>query len=254
MKTKLLSTIAIALLTTTIGAQTLWDENVDGDLSNDNTNPSGAFVLEIGSTNTVIASQMLTPRDVDFFSFTVPENSVLQELIIEDYVSSDSTGFMGIDSGLTTDVDFMSPNPSVLLGGTTYGTSSIGNDILPAMGNLSGAEGFTPPLAAGDYTIWLNQTGSVSEVTINLVLEEVLSVNDNSLTNSISLFPNPAQNFIEISSSENIENVTLYNVLGKEVMTTSNSTNLNIASLASGIYLAHITTPAGIVTKKVIKQ
>jgi len=108
--------------------------------------------------------------------------------------------------------------------------------------------------AAGDYTIWLNQTGSVSEVTINLVLEEVLSVNDNSLTNSISLFPNPAQNFIEISSSENIENVTLYNVLGKEVMTTSNSTNLNIASLASGIYLAHITTPAGIVTKKVIKQ
>ncbi len=253
MKTKLLFTLLIALITTSIGAQTIWNENEDGDLSNDGNNPSGAFVLELGTTNTIVASQMANPRDVDFFAFTVPENSGLQELIIENYESSDNIAFIGIDSGLTTDVDFMNPDPSLLLGGTTYGTASIGNDILPAMSNLGGAEGFTLPLPPGDYTIWLNQTGSASEVTLNLVLEEVLSLSDNNLSNTITLFPNPAQDFIEVSSSDNVTEIALYNILGTEVMAT-NSTVINISNLANGIYLAHITTPSGVTTKKVIKR
>ena len=57
-----------------------------------------------------------------------------------------------------------------LLGGLVYGDSNVNTDILPEMGMLDGATGFTPPLPTGTYTIWLNQTGTVSAATINFVL------------------------------------------------------------------------------------
>lgn len=254
MKTKLLFTFFIVLLSTSIGAQTLWDEGTDGDLSDDGTNPSGVFVLIPESDNLVIANQVGNPRDVDFFAFTVPEDFQLEALIIEDYNSADNVAFMAIDAGATTDVDFMNPQSSDLLGGTTYGTASIGSDILPQMGTLGGATGFTPPLPPGDYTIWLNQTGAISVVTLNLVLGEVLSLEDNNLATTISLFPNPAQNNIQVSSEEPVNKIVLYNILGKEVKQVNNSNFMNITGMANGIYLAHITTASGIVTRKVVKQ
>lgn len=253
MTTKLLLSTFFILFCTGLNAQ-IWDEGTDGDLSNDGSNPSGVFVLEFGIDNTIIANQVGNPRDVDFFAFTVPQDFELQELVIEDYQSADNVAFMGIDSGVTTDVDFMNPMTGDLLGGATYGTASIGNDILPVMGNLGGATGFTPPLPAGDYTIWLNQTGLISEVTLNLVLGEVLGVDDNEARNRLSIHPNPTQGNLQVLSTESIENIELYTILGKEIMAIRNSSAMDISGLADGIYLARITTTSGTTTKKIIKQ
>lgn len=253
MKTKLLLAIFMVSLLSSMQAQ-VWDENSDGDLSDDGLNPSGPFELSLNG-NTFIANQTGTPRDVDFFAFTIPDGMELSELIVDNYNGVDDVAFIGIDSGATTDVDFTNPSAGDLLGGTSYGTASIGNDILTAMGNLGGADGFTPPLAAGTYTIWLNQTGGLSESTLNFVVDETLSVDDNSIDqNSISIFPNPAKNFIAVSSSENIEEITLFDILGKKILSARNTTTLDMSNLMNGIYLANIQTASGTTTKKVIKQ
>ena len=253
MKTKLLLAIFMAALYYPIQAQ-VWDEASDGDLSDDGMNPSGPFELSLNG-NTFIANQTGNPRDVDFFTFTIPDGMELSELIVSDYDGTDDVAFIGIDSGTTTDVDFMNPDSGDLLGGTTYGTASIGNDILVAMGNLGGAEGFTPPLASGTYTIWLNQTGGLSESNLNFVVDETLSLEDNVLDQTnISISPNPAQNYFTANSSENIEEITLFDILGKKIKSVSNTTTVNISNLTNGIYLANIQTASGTITKKVIKQ
>lgn len=253
MKIKLLLAIFMVSLFTSLQAQ-VWDEGNDGDLSDDGMNPSGPFTLSL-SGNVFIANQTGNPRDVDFFSFTVPDGMELTELIVDDYNGVDDVAFIGIDGGATTDVDFMNPAAGDLLGGTSYGTASIGNDILPAMGNLGGAEGFVPPLPAGTYTIWLNQTGGLSESTLNFVVDETLSLEDNSLNqNNISIFPNPAKNYISISSNQNIEEITLFDILGKRIKSVRNTTTLDVSTLTNGIYLASIQTVSGTTTKKVIKQ
>jgi len=46
-----------------------------------------------------------------------------------------------------------------LLGGDNYGPAEIGTDILAKMGIADlGATDFTPPLGAGDYAVWIQET------------------------------------------------------------------------------------------------
>ena len=207
MRTKLFFIVTLFTLLSNATAQEFYNEDTDGDLSNDGTAPSGPFILEIGSSNSIQAVQSGNPRDVDFFSITIQEGQELQQIIVDLYNGTDNVAFIAIDNGLTTDVDVATPVASTLLGGTTYGPASVGNDILPIIGNLSGAEGFTPPLPEGDYTIWLNQTGGISEVRLSFVIgEETLSIDNNQLTdNEITIFPNSAQNNIQISSNQIIQ-------------------------------------------------
>ena len=88
----------------------------------------------------------------------------------------------------------------------------------------------------------LSATGATNPVYIdNFYFSNgaVASVNDN-LIAKISFYPNPAQNFINISSDQNIQNIKIYSVLGKVVKSISVESNfkeINISDLNSGIYL-----------------
>jgi hypothetical protein len=64
---------------------------------------------------------------------------------------------------------------------------------------------------------------------------------------ALSLFPNPATNFIQIKGIENIRNVNsieVYSIIGKKIMTSSVSTmadlELNIQNLENGVYLVKL--------------
>ena len=79
--------------------------------------------------------------------------------------------------------------------------------------------------------------------TLTITLENVLGVNEVTSSKTV-LFPNPANDNITISSQNNLQSVTIYNVLGAQVMQTSNlnskSTDVNISDLPSGVYLVKI--------------
>ncbi len=84
---------------------------------------------------------------------------------------------------------------------------------------------------------------------------EVLSVDNFDITNTITLYPNPVTDYlkIELSNQLEIQNIQVYNVIGKLVNETK-KTAIDFTKMTKGIYLLKIITDKGIATKKVIKN
>ena len=60
---------------------------------------------------------------------------------------------------------------------------------------------------------------------------------------TISFYPNPAQDMVNFSSKNSIEDIIIYNLLGQEVLTkqvNSNQFSINISHLSSGTYIAKL--------------
>jgi hypothetical protein len=73
----------------------------------------------------------------------------------------------------------------------------------------------------------------------NVYFSRLSSSNAELNKNNFKLFPNPAQNQINISSDENIEQISVYDVAGKLMMSRNiqnNGATLDIAHLAKGMY------------------
>lgn len=83
------------------------------------------------------------------------------------------------------------------------------------------------------------------------------SIHINTVMAGISMYPNPAQNQIQIISSAFILNIELQTTEGKIIQTfhvNGSNANLNTTTLAPGLYVAAITTKEGRLFKKFIKQ
>lgn len=75
--------------------------------------------------------------------------------------------------------------------------------------------------------------------------------------NSLAVFPNPATNNISLSLSNNkeVSQVTLYNVLGQKSLITGKTQNIDISSLANGVYILQVDNTDGTTfSKKIIKK
>lgn len=57
---------------------------------------------------------------------------------------------------------------------------------------------------------------------------------------TIKLFPNPANETLNIVSTSPISKVQLFNMLGQKVLERTNTNTLNVSNLVSGIYIAKI--------------
>ena len=156
-----------------------FDEAIDGDISNE---PGTPLSLQLANGDNRISGTVITSpdtgTDLDYVSINVPEGSVLNSLILEAYTSVDDVSFIGIQEGPTfTLLSADAPeNQNQLLGWSHLG-SSVGVDILgtigspPGAGDADTAQGFTPPLTAGDYTFWIQETGPEQvDYTLNMVV------------------------------------------------------------------------------------
>ena len=79
------------------------------------------------------------------------------------------------------------------------------------------------------------------------------------LENSVSLFPNPAREYIDIrvDGDLNITMLEVYDVYGKLINTVNiidNPTRINVNGLASGMYFVRVTMEKGTVTKTFVKK
>lgn len=75
--------------------------------------------------------------------------------------------------------------------------------------------------------------------------------------NTIKMHPNPATEVLNLQSEQIIENVSVYNSLGQEVLhATPNAAlaTVNVSSLQNGIYLINIQANGAVTAKKFIKQ
>ena len=74
---------------------------------------------------------------------------------------------------------------------------------------------------------------------------------------SINIYPNPTHNKLIIECSEDLNKISLYDVIGRRVMLVHPKTTSNILQLgnfASGIYTLQIITNSGIIVKQIIKN
>ncbi|MEM9983949.1 MAG: Calx-beta domain-containing protein, partial [Bacteroidota bacterium] len=76
-------------------------------------------------------------------------------------------------------------------------------------------------------------------------------------TQAIQMFPNPTQGQLELRSDFRMETVTVYNLIGKQVMNASpqaDQASLNVENLPAGIYTVKVETPEGTWNSKLIRK
>lgn len=139
-----------------------WNEAIDGDLSNDPLAPT--FVaLAVGST-TVWGT---TGRDVpggtvdrDYFTITVPDGHQLDAMLLLPGTQTLGGGsFLAIMAGNVFTVPPDTQSAAGLLGWTVFAGENAGSDMLAAMSLPAlGSSGFSLPLPAGDYALWVQET------------------------------------------------------------------------------------------------
>tara|TARA_R110002050_G_scaffold55296_1_gene124886 strand:+ start:17407 stop:18591 length:1185 start_codon:yes stop_codon:yes gene_type:complete len=96
--------------------------------------------------------------------------------------------------------------------------------------------------------------GSTLTIPVQIT-SSTASVNDKVLAN-FSVYPNPSNGTVNIKGDKLIEEVKVYNIMGKSILTqnnvNNNSTIMDFTNNASGIYFAKIKTEVGTTTRKII--
>uniref|UniRef100_UPI004048ED3F T9SS type A sorting domain-containing protein n=1 Tax=Gelidibacter sp. TaxID=2018083 RepID=UPI004048ED3F len=92
---------------------------------------------------------------------------------------------------------------------------------------------------------------STTSDNFNITVESTLGVQEIT-NNNIKLYPNPTSDYINISSQTPIIEIDMYDVLGKHVLSTSQTTQIDVSQLTSGLYFVKIQSDKGEIIKKII--
>ncbi|REG85946.1 T9SS type A sorting domain-containing protein [Winogradskyella sediminis] len=103
-------------------------------------------------------------------------------------------------------------------------------------------------------------TGSTVDRTFDLKIwspDEALSVNNFETEAAFTYYPNPVKNTLSLNAQNTIEQVTMYNMLGQEVLRATPNTvdsDLDMSNLQTGTYFVKVTIANVTKTIRVIKQ
>ncbi len=151
-----------------------------GDLSNLNTSPT-AVTFGVGS-NIISGTTGSTAGviDRDYFTFTIAPDQQLTAIMVLDGTTSiagrdpqNPLSFIGLEAGGSL-TDPAAPVVGDLLGYTHYGPSLVGTDILDNIGAGAGAQGFSGPLGAGTYSVWIQEANAgTADYVFNFLVASV---------------------------------------------------------------------------------
>lgn len=139
------------------------DESTLGDFSDDRLAPT---TLPLAPGVTILggwfgASAVPDQHDLDYVTFTVPEGHVLSRMGLEEAYVGGAFSFVGMQAGpVVTIPATWTQIESPLLGWAHFGSASVGLDLLPDMAASPGSIGFTAPLPAGTYALWIMELDS----------------------------------------------------------------------------------------------
>ncbi len=135
--------------------------------------------------------------------------------------------------------------------GASYTWLDCNNANQPIAG--ANAQSYTPTVS-GCYALRISINGCVdTSSSINMT---VTGIREKASANSYQIFPNPANNFIQITSTEQITSLSISDITGKEIHYIQNNTErVDISHLVKGIYFMNLTFKnGGTSTEKFIKQ
>ena len=127
---------------------------------------------------------------------------------------------------------------------TNWAICDVTGAIAPAVGAIVGGA--------------LDLTNSVyvdSIVFDNIVPSALGTADFGYANNTISLYPNPTQEVLNISSSISITKIEVYDLLGKKVASNDNASNVNVSDLGKGAYIVKVVQENGsVAAKQFIKE
>ncbi|SDS53552.1 Por secretion system C-terminal sorting domain-containing protein [Formosa sp. Hel1_31_208] len=177
------------------------------------------------------------------------------------YVDLESSGGAGAQDGCW---DFLTiydgpDNTFPVLAQTLCGEES-GDGGVPSVASseLNIGDSFTSTDPSGALTIEFNSDGSVPETGwAATVTCATLSLGEIDNPSAFTYYPNPVKNTLTLNAQNNIENVTMYNMLGQVVMNTTPNTvdsDIDMSNLQTGTYFVKVTIVNATKTIRVIKQ
>ncbi|HEY1194905.1 T9SS type A sorting domain-containing protein [Flavobacterium sp.] len=143
---------------------------------------------------------------------------------------------------------------------TTTQTSTLTLVLVEAAGtakidgtNYTATAGIiTVNLPAGNHTILKKDTANL--FYMKTTYSGTLKVDQHTEVQRLLLYPNPVANQMHISS-DNVQKVEIYNMLGTLVKTVEKNTeSIDMSHLSSGQYIVKIQTNDGSVTRKIMKK
>ncbi|MEO5776711.1 MAG: T9SS type A sorting domain-containing protein [Flavobacterium sp.] len=171
--------------------------------------------------------------------------------IAADYTTA-TTYFVVVKFDFTTNTASLWVNPAI--GGAetaATATNVTGTTVAPAqIAGIAIREAGTATAGTGNIEVDEIRLGS----TWAYVTSDVLRTNQNAIT-GLRVYPNPVTNgtlFIETSANAE-KTVTVFDVLGKKVLSTSTNDNaINVGSLNVGVYIVQITEEGKTASRKLV--
>lgn len=129
---------------------------------------------------------------------------------------------------------------------------ALQNDVL-SKGYITFKVKLNPGFAVGDIipnaaSIYFDTNPAIVTTTFNTQFVATLG-NSSFTSNNITIYPNPARNLVQINlenTSETINNIRLYDIVGKTINTIENCSAsqvaLDVSNLSKGVYLIEITS------------
>jgi len=150
---------------------------------------------------------------------------------------------ISVDTSVTVSADSLTANATA----ATYQWLNC-----PAMTHIIGAtyQSYTAT-ANGNYAVIVTQN-ACSDTSACYTISTV-GIAENSLSDAISIYPNPVTDNLQIQATLQIKNIVISDITGRPIYTTDSKT-INCSSLASGVYFIRTTTEKGVIVKKFIKE
>jgi hypothetical protein len=165
-----------------------------------------------------------------------------------DYVTGGAGG-VDMNGGFTTAEKYTTLSTNRLSAGAPNGqdvmhTVSSGSFTL----NPGEEQMVSFAIIAGDSLLDIQTSADAAQTKY----ENVIGVSEIDLEKAFTVYPNPTTGKIEVKSNENMEYITLKNVLG-ETLKQFNTNQLNISNYPNGIYFIEVKTKKGISSTKLVK-
>ncbi len=247
----------------------------------DEVNTTDDFVLEYSNNNGNSWNNIATvPNDTHFYTWSVPDDvggNMLLRVTSGSYQDVSDEVFNIARSPLVINVtqvceDSASFEWGEIGGADSYDLYILGEKYMEVVAT-SDTNSITIPITNPDDPMWFAVSAkndaegwegerNRAKFYAGGILDCVLGITDNTISDDVALYPNPTTNEVFISISDKTFNsfdVTIANSLGQILERRTNidnasKTSLNVSSYASGIYFITIKAGESITTKKLVVQ
>ena len=158
---------------------------------------------------------------------------------------------------ITTNGSDFDTELSLFQGDACNNLSCIENDDDGGDGNQSLISFTTNGLGLNYYILATGFGTNTGNLQVAITGEGLLSTEEMTSLDSFSLYPNPAQEALNISATTQVERIQVYNLAGQRVMErelNANTARIDVSNLKSGIYLLQVESQGQSTAYKFIKE